>query len=265
MPTDVKVPTLGESITEATLGAWLKHPGDAVAADEPIATLETDKVSVDVPSPVAGTFGEALVAEGDTVAVGALIARIGPDSPAANAKLQEGDVILELNGRKVATTQMLQAVVERLEIDKTYKALIVRDGAKLEVPITVREMPENFLAGSGRPGNGSGRGRQNPQPQEESFNALGLQVKDLTESAAKELGFEDKVAGVVVSGVEPNSAAAQAGILVGKVIEKVGGKKIASLKEFDEALKTASLKDGVTLLVSSPTGKSFVVVQSDSK
>ena len=77
MPTDVKVPTLGESITEATLGAWLKQPGDAVAADEPIASLETDKVSVDVPSPVAGTFGEALVKEGDTVAVGAIIARIG--------------------------------------------------------------------------------------------------------------------------------------------------------------------------------------------
>ncbi len=196
---------------------------------------------------------------------GALIARIGPDSPAANAKLQEGDVILELNGRKVATTQMLQAVVERLEIDKIYKALIVRDGAKLEVPITVREMPENFLAGGGRPGNGDGRGRQNPQPKEESFNALGLQVKELTESAAKELGFEDKVAGVVVSGVDPNSAAAQAGIAVGQVIEKFGGKKIASLKEFDEALKTASLKDGVTLLISSPTGKSFVVVQSDGK
>ena len=83
MPTDVKVPTLGESITEATLGAWLKHPGDPVAADEPIATLETDKVSVDVPSPVAGTFGEALVKEGDTVAVGAIIARIGEGGASA--------------------------------------------------------------------------------------------------------------------------------------------------------------------------------------
>ena len=85
MPTDVKVPTLGESITEATLGAWLKHPGDPVAADEPIATMETDKVSVDVPSPVAGTFGEALVQEGDTVAVGAIIARIGEGGESSSA------------------------------------------------------------------------------------------------------------------------------------------------------------------------------------
>ena len=85
MPTDVKVPTLGESITEATLGTWLKQPGDPVAADEPIASLETDKVSVDVPSPVAGTFGEALVKEGDTVAVGAIIARIGEAGAASSS------------------------------------------------------------------------------------------------------------------------------------------------------------------------------------
>ncbi len=83
MPTDVKVPTLGESITEATVGQWLKAPGDAVALDEPIASLETDKVSVEVPSPVAGTLSEQLVKEGDTVAVGAIIARIGEGAAAA--------------------------------------------------------------------------------------------------------------------------------------------------------------------------------------
>jgi 2-oxoglutarate dehydrogenase E2 component (dihydrolipoamide succinyltransferase) len=83
MSTDVMVPTLGESITEATLGAWLKKPGDSVAADEPIASLETDKVAVEVPSPTAGTMGEQLVAEGDTVAVGALIARIEANGTAA--------------------------------------------------------------------------------------------------------------------------------------------------------------------------------------
>jgi 2-oxoglutarate dehydrogenase E2 component (dihydrolipoamide succinyltransferase) len=85
MATEVKVPALGESITEATLGAWLKKPGEAVAADEPVASLETDKVSVEVPSPVAGTFGEALVAEGDTVNVGAVIATIGNGTAAASA------------------------------------------------------------------------------------------------------------------------------------------------------------------------------------
>jgi len=76
MAKDVVVPTLGESITEATLGQWLKQPGDVVKADEPIASLETDKVAVDVPSPVAGIMGAQAVAEGDTVQVGAVIAQI---------------------------------------------------------------------------------------------------------------------------------------------------------------------------------------------
>ena len=88
MATEVTVPTLGESITEATLGQWLKKPGDAVAADEPIASLETDKVAVEVPSPVAGVMGEQIVAEGDTVAVGALIARIEGGAGAAAAPAQ---------------------------------------------------------------------------------------------------------------------------------------------------------------------------------
>jgi 2-oxoglutarate dehydrogenase E2 component (dihydrolipoamide succinyltransferase) len=76
MSTEVKVPVLGESITEATLGQWLKKPGEAVAADEPIASLETDKVAVEVPSPVAGIMGAYSVEEGATVNVGAVIASI---------------------------------------------------------------------------------------------------------------------------------------------------------------------------------------------
>ena len=82
MATDVAVPALGESITEGTLAQWLKKPGEAVAADEPIATLETDKVSVDVPSPSAGVLSETLVKEGDTVAVGAVIARVDENATA---------------------------------------------------------------------------------------------------------------------------------------------------------------------------------------
>lgn len=76
MTTEVKVPTLGESVAEATIGQWLKQPGEAVAADEPIASLETDKVAIDVMAPHAGVMGQHLAAEGDTVTVDALIATI---------------------------------------------------------------------------------------------------------------------------------------------------------------------------------------------
>jgi 2-oxoglutarate dehydrogenase E2 component (dihydrolipoamide succinyltransferase) len=85
MATDVEVPALGESITEGTLAQWLKKPGEAVAADEPIASLETDKVSVEVPSPIAGVLTEQLVGEGENVAVGAVIARIDQNATAGAA------------------------------------------------------------------------------------------------------------------------------------------------------------------------------------
>ncbi|HTN98801.1 MAG TPA: 2-oxoglutarate dehydrogenase complex dihydrolipoyllysine-residue succinyltransferase [Nordella sp.] len=84
MATEVKVPALGESVTEATVGQWLKKPGETVALDEPIASLETDKVAIDVPSPVAGVLGEQLVKEGDTVNVGAVIATVAEGAAGAS-------------------------------------------------------------------------------------------------------------------------------------------------------------------------------------
>ena len=83
MATEVKVPTLGESVTEATVGQWLKKPGEAVKADEPIVSLETDKVAVDVPAPAAGTMGDIVAKEGDTVEVGALLAYVNEGAAAA--------------------------------------------------------------------------------------------------------------------------------------------------------------------------------------
>ena len=95
MSTEVKVPALGESITEATVGQWLKAPGDAVALDEPIVSLETDKVAVEVPSPVAGTLTEQVAKEGDTVAVGALLALIGAASDAAAGGSSQSEPVVE--------------------------------------------------------------------------------------------------------------------------------------------------------------------------
>jgi 2-oxoglutarate dehydrogenase E2 component (dihydrolipoamide succinyltransferase) len=83
MTTEVRVPTLGESVTEATVATWFKKPGDAVAVDEMLCELETDKVTVEVPSPAAGTMGEIVAAEGDTVGVDALLATITEGGAAA--------------------------------------------------------------------------------------------------------------------------------------------------------------------------------------
>jgi 2-oxoglutarate dehydrogenase E2 component (dihydrolipoamide succinyltransferase) len=74
--TEIRVPTLGESVTEATIGRWFKKAGDAVAVDEPLVELETDKVTIEVPAPSAGVLGEIVAKDGETVAVGALLGQI---------------------------------------------------------------------------------------------------------------------------------------------------------------------------------------------
>jgi 2-oxoglutarate dehydrogenase E2 component (dihydrolipoamide succinyltransferase) len=87
MTIEIRVPTLGESVTEATIGKWFKKAGEAVKADEPLVELETDKVTVEVPAPASGTMGEIFVAQGTTVAVGSLLASLkdGAAQPVAPA------------------------------------------------------------------------------------------------------------------------------------------------------------------------------------
>ena len=84
--TEIRVPTLGESVTEATIGKWFKHPGDAVAVDEPLVELETDKVTIEVPAPAAGVLAQIAAKDGETVAVGALLGEIQEGAGAAAAK-----------------------------------------------------------------------------------------------------------------------------------------------------------------------------------
>ena len=88
MATEIRVPTLGESVTEATIGTWFKKVGDAIATDEPLVELETDKVTIEVPAPTAGTLSEIAANEGDTVEVNALLGQIaeGGGAPPPEAK-----------------------------------------------------------------------------------------------------------------------------------------------------------------------------------
>src|SRR5215207_4649455 len=80
---EIRVPTLGESVTEATIGRWFKQPGEAVTVDEPLVELETDKVTIEVPAPAAGVLEEVAAKDGETVAPGALLGRIQEGGAAA--------------------------------------------------------------------------------------------------------------------------------------------------------------------------------------
>ena len=90
MTTEIRVPTLGESVTEAIVGKWFKSAGDAVSVDEPLVELETDKVTVEVPAPIAGVLGEIKATEGTTVAVGAVgesaVGALSPTKPGVRAR-----------------------------------------------------------------------------------------------------------------------------------------------------------------------------------
>ncbi|MBZ0161559.1 MAG: 2-oxoglutarate dehydrogenase complex dihydrolipoyllysine-residue succinyltransferase [Notoacmeibacter sp.] len=107
MATEIRVPTLGESVTEATIGQWFKKPGDAIAVDEPLVELETDKVTVEVPAPVAGKLSEIAVKEGETVAVGALLGMIAEGAGAAAAAPAKAET-----PRKAAAPEPVSAPAE---------------------------------------------------------------------------------------------------------------------------------------------------------
>ncbi len=124
MSTEVVVPTLGESIAEATLGQWLKQPGEAVAADEAIASLETDKVAVEVTAPVAGVMGAHVVTEGTTVNVGAVIGSIEAGSGAASAPKPAA-------AAPVAATPAIEAVADEsgdLTLSPSVRRVVLEHG-----------------------------------------------------------------------------------------------------------------------------------------
>jgi 2-oxoglutarate dehydrogenase E2 component (dihydrolipoamide succinyltransferase) len=103
MPTEIKVPGLGESITEATVSKWLKQPGESVAVDEPVAELETDKVTLEVPAPASGLLAEILAEEGASVPVGAVLGRIadGPIDPLTHPAHPAGSPLSRTAGEAV--------------------------------------------------------------------------------------------------------------------------------------------------------------------
>ena len=100
MANQILVPSLGESITEATVSKWLKQVGEKVSSDEPLVELETDKVNVEVPSPLSGTLSSIKVKEGDTVEVGALLGLVSEGKSGSTKKSQDEEIVQEKQSYK---------------------------------------------------------------------------------------------------------------------------------------------------------------------
>jgi 2-oxoglutarate dehydrogenase E2 component (dihydrolipoamide succinyltransferase) len=125
MATEIRVPTLGESVSEATIGKWYKQAGDTIVQDEPLLELETDKVTLEVPAPAAGTLAEITAKEGETVGVGALLGMIGEGSGTAPKKDSGASVAQASGGSGSATVKEAQ--------DKTAE-LVGGDVTKRDMP-----------------------------------------------------------------------------------------------------------------------------------
>ncbi|PSM19119.1 2-oxoglutarate dehydrogenase complex dihydrolipoyllysine-residue succinyltransferase [Nitratireductor sp. StC3] len=146
MASEIRVPTLGESVTEATVGRWFKKVGESVAADEPIVELETDKVTLEVPAPAAGTLSEIAVQEGETVEVGALLGTLGEAGASAAAKNDDkkqspkaaeggGEAAPSPSSGKLVDVNVPSAgeSVTEAQVGEVYKA--VGDAVKADEPI----------------------------------------------------------------------------------------------------------------------------------
>ncbi len=131
---DIRVPTLGESVTEATVGKWFKQPGDPVAVDEPLVELETDKVTLEVPAPAAGVLSDIVVRDGATVAVGALLGSISERDVAPKAGTATGTSAGRPD-RKTATSMPINAADE----EPTLRAQ-PKDAPRRDVPPSVRKL-----------------------------------------------------------------------------------------------------------------------------
>jgi serine protease Do len=182
---------------------------------------------------------------------GAVVADVQSKTPASEAGLKPGDVIIEFGGKSVGNPQELQQAVEQTPIGNKAVMIIMRDGQRISVDVVTREQPSDYgLAASGKTPGKEGIARS---------NKLGIEVANLTPEVAEKLGVKAGE-GVVITDVRARSPAAAAGLTSGLVIARIGQKPIKSAEEFNAAMEKQSLAKGVMLLVRSAQGARFVVI-----
>lgn len=196
---------------------------------------------------------------GVPVRQGALAAEVFPDSPAAEAGIQEGDVILTFGDENVLGPSHLQRIVERAPIGSKQPVLVIRDGKRVTLTVTVREMPEEYRTVASR--------RRSPlrspqQPEQAEFEDLGIDVQTLTPELAGQLDVRTEK-GVVITQVDVGSPAQIDGLREGMVITRVGRRDVSSVAEFREAMKEQSLSEGILFRIYTASGARFHVVQSN--
>jgi serine protease Do len=177
---------------------------------------------------------------------GVLVGDVSPDSPGAKAGLQKGDVIVALNGMPVSDAEDLRLRVSQTAPGSAVKMDVMRDGQKRQMSATLMELPENLEAANGR---GGGRGGNNA-PDRGETSLEGLQVQNLSSQIASELDLPSSTRGVVITNVDPDSKAADAGLRKGDVIQEVNRKPVTNVEQFRTAVRDAG-NEPILLLVNS--------------
>jgi serine protease Do len=188
---------------------------------------------------------------------GVLVGDVQPNSPAAAAGIKAGDLILKYDGKPVNSTQQLVGLVDRSPVDGTANLEIIRDGKKMTIPVKLREQPADY--GVAMRGFDGGRGRQSDP---EKVDKLGIQVDNMTNEVAEQLGLKGGE-GVVVTDVVPGSLADRAGLAPGMVITQVNRKPVKSTEDFKKAVAAQPLSKGVLLLIRTPEGSRFLAIRAD--
>jgi serine protease Do len=180
---------------------------------------------------------------------GALVGEVEANSPAQKAGLKSGDIILEANGASVYDAVQLRNMIAAMQPDSKVSLKVWRDGAEHTIPVSLGELnPEEARTRSG-----SGRGNSSVN------NALeGVSVQDLTGQVARGLGLSAGISGVVVTDVDPDSAAASAGLQRGDVIQEVNRRPVKNAAEFEAAVRNS--KNGTLLLVNRDGHTTYVAV-----
>ena len=173
---------------------------------------------------------------------GALIADVVKDSPAEDAGMQEGDVIVEFNGKPIANTANLKNVVSLTAPESTNRVKVIRNGSQKVVKVTLQELPENP--------------QQFAMRQRNESNEFGLELRKITRSLREKYEIKEEDEALVVIEIDPSGEAYEKGIREGDLIKRIGTEKVTSLKEFDRLIEKAKGKGTVLILVKKPGGSS---------
>jgi serine protease Do len=195
---------------------------------------------------------------GVTAAGGVLVGGVFDGSPAAKAGIKEGDVITQLGGKPVLNSHDLQSAVAHLTVGKEVDVTVVRDGKPQTLHVAIAEQPKEF--GTARVPSPAEKPRS--EKQSLSLDKVGLEVTDATPDQAQELGFKGAVKGVLVTRVDPDSPAAEAGLHRGLLIVKADRKPVTSAEQFRSAVEKANTSRGLLLQVRAPEeGTNFVLLK----